>query len=87
MMTLDEDITIGCAFRYALGRSTYVVSSVASEIERNVERISAKTRRRMIAEIDEAIADNNAGMQMDVRQWQVCRDMITLSLEREETNE
>lgn len=79
-MTLDQDITIGCAFRYALGRSTYVVSSVASEIEENVERISIKTRHRMIAEIEEAITNKTAGMQMDVERWWQCRGIIEQSL-------
>lgn len=80
MMTLDQDITIGCAFRYALGRMTYVVDSVASEIERNVDEISLKTRHRLIREIDEAIKENHAGMQMDVERWQKCRAVIEASI-------
>jgi hypothetical protein len=82
MMTLDEDITIGCAFRYALGRMTYVVDSVASEIERNIDSISLKTRRRLISEIDEAIEENHAGMQCDVERWQKCRAIIEQSIQK-----
>jgi len=82
-MSLDEDITIGCAFRYALGRQTYVVDSVCSEIERRVSDISVKTRRRFIGEINEAIAEKRAGMQMDVDRWLKCRHVIGLSLEAE----
>lgn len=75
-MPLDEDITIGCAFRYALGRMTYVVDSVASEIERNIERISTKTLVRFRDEITEAIKANHAGMDMDVDRWSKCRIAI-----------
>lgn len=80
MMTLNEDIVIGCAFRYALGRKTYVVSSVCDEIERQVDQISEKTRRRMIVEINEAIWTQNAGMEMDVQRWRQCRLIIEKSL-------
>lgn len=75
-MTLDQDNTIGCAFRYALGRQTYVVDSVASEIERQIEDISTKTLLRMRNEITEAIKAKNAGMQMDVERWEKCRVKI-----------
>lgn len=80
MMTLDQDITIGCAFRYALGRRTYVVDSVANEIERNVNEISEKTRKRIIVEINEAIWSGNAGADMDVKRWRQCRSAIEKSL-------
>ena len=79
-MTLDEDITIGCAFRYALGRRTYVVDSVCNEIERLVDTISQKTRHRFIREIDEAIAENRAGHQMDIDRWNKCKSVIQESL-------
>lgn len=80
MMSLDADITIGCAFRYALGRRTYAVDSVCSEIERLAPEISQKTRHRMIAEIDEAVSTGNAGMQMDNNRWIMCRSVLAHSL-------
>lgn len=80
MMSLDADITIGCAFRYALGRRTYVVDSVAKEIERLAPEISEKTRHRMIAEIDEAINTGNSGMQMDTNRWIMCKVALEHSL-------
>lgn len=84
MMTLDADITIGCAFRYALGRMTYVVDSVASEIERQVSEISSKTLSRMSREIDEAISGKNAGMDMDVDRWLKCRAFMLAELKYRE---
>lgn len=79
-MSLDEDIMIGCAFRYALGRMTYVVDSVANEIERRVAEISTKTLARLVREIEQATADNQAGMDMDVKRWLKCRDVILAQL-------
>ena len=81
-MTLNEDIVIGCAFRYALGRRTYVVDSVASEIERQIEDISTKTLVRLRSEITEAIKEDRAGMQMDIERWQTCRTAINHELHK-----
>ena len=81
-MSLDEDITIGCAFRYALGRMTYVVDSVASEIERRVAEISTKTLTRLQSEIVTAINENSAGMKMDRVRWLKCRSVIVAELKK-----
>lgn len=81
-MTLDQDITIGCAFRYALGRMTYVVDSVASEIERLAPEISTKTLDRLNREITEAIKNKSAGMKMDSDRWTKCRITILVELNR-----
>jgi hypothetical protein len=82
MITLDQDITIGCAFRYALGRRTYVIDSVASEIERQVDEISTKTLARFVREIGDAIDNKSAGMDMDERRWLECRAIIIVELKR-----
>lgn len=58
-MTLNEEIVLSCAFRYALGRMTYVVDSVASEIERNIQILPGKDLHRFISEIGEAIANDS----------------------------
>jgi len=72
-MTLNEEIVLTCAFRYALGRMTYVVDSVASEIERNVGILPGKDLHLYIKEIDEAEKQNALGMQMDADRWDVTR--------------
>lgn len=81
MLTFNEDITIGCAFRYALGRRTYVVDSVASEIERQVQEISTKTLTRLVAEIDAVDPDGGLGMKMDADRWFECRAIMAAELE------
>lgn len=76
MMPLNQDIALVCAFRYALGRMTYVVDSVASEIERQIDTISTKSLHLIRKEISEAIKASHAGMQMDVERWEKCRIAI-----------
>ena len=70
-----EDILF-YAFRYALGRMTYAVHEVASEIIRNEASISPEMRALMIQEIAEAIEKGNAGMDMDAREWQRVADTL-----------
>lgn len=76
MMDLNQDIVIVCAFRYAIGRMTYVVDSVASEIENQIEYISTKSLVLIRKEITDALNANKAGMQMDVERWTKCRIAI-----------
>lgn len=58
-----------CAFRYALGRKTYVVSGIADQLIRNWDDLGY-LQDQICKEIDEAIAANTAGMEMDVKVWQ-----------------
>lgn len=87
MLSLNQDIVIGCAFRYALGRMTYVVDSVATEIERQVTEISTKTLARLVREIDEVNPDSGLGMQMDAERWFKCREAMVAELKRRGHNE
>ena len=64
----DEHITF-YAFRYALGRMTYAVSDVIIYILDNLDLISIKTKELMIKEINSAIDEKRAGMQMDISKW------------------
>lgn len=64
-----SDITLYCAFRYALGSRTYVVSSVVEDIIKNWDNISNKDRAGFKREIKLAIKEGRAGMQMDINEW------------------
>jgi len=57
------------AFRYCLGRMTYSVSTCVDYILKHWSELSEKTRGQMVKEINEAIAQNMAGMDMDIEQW------------------
>ena len=65
-----------CAFRYALGRMTYVVDEIATLIEQNKDWISEGDKRLFIKEIQTAIDDGVAGMSMDVRRWTKVKEAL-----------
>ncbi len=64
------------AFRYALGRMTWVPGEVARMITENVALIPAKMHKQMIKEIDEAEARNGLGMDCDARTWKDLREVL-----------
>ena len=58
------------AMRYALGRKTFVVDTVCRALMNNINSIRKDIKLSMAKEIEKAIANNEAGMDMDVRIWQ-----------------
>ena len=48
-----SEITLSCAFRYALGSMTYVVSEVVDDILTNWDGISDKAKELFVKEIKE----------------------------------
>lgn len=70
MITVHEDILF-CAFRYALGRRTYITAVVAECLIEKVDELSPRVRSIIIKEIDTAVADNKAGdANIDAIIWQ-----------------
>lgn len=68
-MDLDDEIILSCAFRYALGRMTYVVGTVADRLIKEYENIHPETRKFYVSDIEEADAKNNLGMDFDKKEW------------------
>lgn len=69
-MDLDNRITLDCAFRYALGRKTYVTESVSNVIIDCWDALPFSQRERIVAEIKKAIEDDRIGMECDRISWQ-----------------
>jgi len=68
--TLNQEIVLSCAMRYALGRMTYVVSSVCDELIANYENLHPDTRYRIAKEIQEYQDQyGKAGMEFDNDEW------------------
>ena len=65
---MDRLITI-CAFRYALGRMTYVTEHVSSYILDNWDEFSDQDKALFQREIKDAIENNLAGHQCDIDSW------------------
>lgn len=75
-----SDSVLFSAFRYALGRRTYVVLEVAESIKQNADNISVKISMLIIKEIKDAVGKDAAGMDMDVEVWLDCRQAVQQSL-------
>jgi len=68
---VNQDILLFCAFRYALGRRTYVVGTLVDIIKSNWEHMP-KTRREMFKkEIREAIKMDMCGSKYDIEEWEI----------------
>lgn len=57
------------AFRYALGRSSYVVIDTAEALKETASMFPKHQRFQIVNEIDIAIRAGKAGMPMDVKVW------------------
>ena len=68
-MKLNEVIVLFCAFRYALGRRSYVVGGVSEEIIKNWNKLNLGQRKLYIEEIKEAIEKGEAGDFCDIECW------------------
>lgn len=70
LIVVDEDI-IFLAFRYALGRATYVVLDVVEVLTANWDKLSPHIRALIHKEIEEAIIRERAGWKtVDVPEWE-----------------
>lgn len=69
-MTLNEELVLFSAFRYALGRRTYVVDAVVSEIERHWDEFGPNIREFYKNEIHEHLERfGNLGDACDEASW------------------
>lgn len=66
----DFEVLVLCSMRYALGRKTYVVQEICNIINDNKEKLSNLTIEIITKEVQAAIQNNKAGMDMDVNQWE-----------------
>lgn len=71
----DDRLILICAFRYALGRVSYMPSVVAGEIKRQWNCLSNHDRQMFQDEIREAIHHGCAGMDSDVAVWMTILDL------------
>jgi hypothetical protein len=57
----DQEIMLICAFRYALGRQSYIVGSVAQILKTNWNNLPKERKSFFKNEIREAIANDRIG--------------------------
>jgi hypothetical protein len=69
-LSLDQELVLTAAFRYALGRSTYIVGSVCAELVRLEPLMGEGQKRFMSKEIQEYQEKHGkAGWDMDNDEW------------------
>ena len=66
----EPRIVLICAFRYALGRSTYMPSVIVDEIVLNWDKLTEHDKKQIKDDIKHAIKHDMAGMGCDVRTWE-----------------
>ena len=66
MNSVDTQLLYIAAFRYALGRSSYITSAISDIIRDNVDVLTDNTVKLMIKEIEEC---ENLGMDCDKEVW------------------
>ena len=69
-MNVNKRILLFCAFKYSLGRMTYVVGAVVDEIKDAWNDLPKGQKENYHKEIKEAMAKGQAGRDMDVKKWQ-----------------
>lgn len=63
------------AFRYALGRRTYIVGSTAEYLRDNWQWMGEKYQRLIHKEIDEAESNHSLGDACDRKDWTSVREL------------
>ncbi len=58
-----------CAFRYAIGRKTYIVNTIADILIEHKDKLGDGARLGIVRDIHRDIAIENVGMECDKREW------------------
>ena len=75
-LLLADRLIMICAFRYALGRMTYVPGHTVDWLLANLPRLSKGDRDLLAREIDEAARLQRLGMSCDVATWSRLREAL-----------
>lgn len=76
-----DELILGSAVRYALGRRTYIVSVVCNEVAANLKIISDNMLNVVIRDIEEC---DNLGDDCDIKSWNILLEKLHAEKERRE---
>lgn len=82
---MDFSTIVGCALRYALGRYTYMPSTVKGFIERHIEAITEKDLNVMINDIEDKMKYNKELPYKEL--WLELRDNLVVELKKREESQ
>jgi len=74
-LSTDDYIMLFCAFRYALGRQTYVVGVVADRLIKAYPRLTQDQRDMFVRDINDAYKQHGLGAVCDEREWLNVRNL------------
>jgi hypothetical protein len=82
---LDDELMTMAAFRYCLGRRSYIVGACIDWLKRNWQKFTPNTQRVIVRDIVEALQRDEAGSQLiDVPGWRDLADVVWLCMPRED---
>ena len=81
-MTYGENQVYFCAFRYCLGRMTFVVNTFCEEAQKKIGEISDRILEAMEGEISAAELFDELGGECDKADWLKLRDAIRVEMEK-----
>lgn len=58
-----------CAFRYALGRRTYIAHTISELLVKYKDKLTDSSRMNIIRDIDRALVSGDFGMTIDKEAW------------------
>lgn len=73
-LIIDNLMTVA-AFRYCLGRASYIVSHCVDYLSKHWEQIPVSDKKLIHKEIQGAFDSESYGMEMDKEQWQKVLDL------------
>ena len=65
-----------CAFRYALGRRTYIAHTISELLIKHKDILSEGAKIGIVRDINRALQSNNYGMDMDKECWVKLRNVL-----------
>lgn len=68
-MSTNEQLVYTAALRYALGRRSYIVSSIIEELNRKWDKFPETTRSSMVRDIAEYLQDITENEMFDAEYW------------------
>lgn len=67
---LMDELMLTSAVRYALGRSTYIVSATTDQVKKVWSELSENSKAVILRDVKEAVdSPGTVGMQMDHQEW------------------
>lgn len=78
----DLELIYLCAFRYALGRRTYIVEIVVDWLKNHHKDLSKTAKQLIIKEIESPLF-SDWGHKCDKEKWMSFRDFLKQSLEKQ----